>query len=266
MTNITPLKRFGQNFLTDKNIIANIICEFNPKKDDTIIEIGPGRGALTEHLAEICENFTAVEIDKRIITELQSKFGELNVINKDILSLDFAKFVSNKNKLRIIGNIPYNITKPIILKLIENKAIISDAVLMVQYEVAKKLTSENTDPDYGILSVLMNYFTNTKISFKVSPEVFYPKPKISSAIIHIYLKNEDEFEPGIDSKLFIQIIKASFNNRRKTLKNSLSNSIFNEYNFNNCIVDLTKRAEQLCIQEFIQLTRFIVEQRELRKK
>lgn len=261
MSKIVPLKKYGQNFLIDKNIIGKIIAEINPQKDDTIIEIGPGQGALTQHLLNKCDNFFAVEIDGRAIEKLQSEMDSLKIIKGDFLKLDLTEFATEKQKIRIAGNIPYNITKPIVLKLIENRSIINDAVLMVQYEVAKKLTAEISDDEYGILSVLMKYFTSTEICFKVSPGVFFPKPKVSSAVVHISFKPESGLEQNFDNNLFIKVVNAAFGKRRKTLKNSLSNSIFRQYNFSNSGVDLTRRAEEISINDFVKLTRAVIEQR-----
>jgi 16S rRNA (adenine1518-N6/adenine1519-N6)-dimethyltransferase len=252
-----PLKRFGQNYLIDKNIIRKIVGEFAPLPEDIVIEIGPGTGALTELLVESVKNFYAVEVDKRVVDDLRLRFPSAQFINKDFIKTKFEQIVDTDHPLRIIGNIPYNITSPILFKLIENRSKVQDAILMVQYEVAKRITAKERSDDYGILSVLMNYFASTKLCFKISPNVFYPKPKVDSAIIHI------EFNKDInsnDDKLFIQVVKAAFGNRRKTLKNSLSNSIFNQLDFGNFKFDLTKRAEELSIKQFVELTNLIREQ------
>jgi 16S rRNA (adenine1518-N6/adenine1519-N6)-dimethyltransferase len=256
MDNIKPLKRFGQNFLQDKNILRKIVDEINPKQEDLLIEIGPGQGALTEKILERKSDLIAIEIDKRVIENLSTRFPSLNLIQDDFLDLDLNKYInSTKDKIRVIGNIPYNLTSPILFKLFENNTIIEDAVFMVQLEVAKRMTAEIGSNDYGILSVLLSYFGKAKLAFKVSPNVFYPKPKVHSAIVHIY------FDPlrvnkSINS-LFKAIVKASFGNRRKTLKNSLSNSIFAKVDFSKCCVDLSLRAEQINIYNFIQLTEFV---------
>ena len=259
MQKVKPLKRFGQNYLQDKNIIRKIFSEINHQQDDTIIEIGPGRGALTELIYGTTENFIAVEIDTRVIEELQSKFPDLKLIQKDFLKVDISTIIdSNKKKLRVIGNIPYNLTSSIIFKTIRNAEFIEDAVLMVQNEVAKRMTAKKGNKDYGILTVLLNYFTNTKYCFKVSPNAFYPKPKVTSAVIHLRLKELSISKE--ERQMFISVVKACFGNRRKTLKNSLSNSIFNELNFSNSGIDLSLRAEQLDVKDFVVLTEFVLNQ------
>lgn len=248
---VKPIKRFGQNFLKDKNILRKIAEVINPQKDETIIEIGPGEGALTEILVKSGAEIIAIEIDKRVIEQLTADYPSIKIINQDFLEIDLTQFHSSE--LRIVGNIPYNITSPIIFKLIENHKVIHDAVFMVQYEVAKRMTAKKGSKDYGIFSVLLNYFAETEFCFKVSPNVFYPKPKVFSAVVKIkFKKNTDESL----NKTFIQIVKAAFGNRRKTLKNSLANSIFAQLNFSGCGVDLSLRAEQLDLSDFIKLAEF----------
>jgi len=259
MQKVKPLKRFGQNYLHDKNIIKKIVGEINPQPHDTIVEIGPGRGALTELIYGKIENFIAVEIDTRVIEDLQSKFPEFQLIQKDFLKVDLSTiYDSNKKKLRIIGNIPYNLTSSIIFKIIRNAELIEDAVLMVQNEVAKRMTAKKGSKDYGILTVLLNYFTDTQVCFKVSPNAFYPKPKVTSAVVHLHSKGLSISKEK--REMFISIVKACFGNRRKTLKNSLGNSIFRELNFSDSDINLSLRAEQLDVKDFLVLTEFAFNQ------
>lgn len=254
MQPFNPLKRFGQNYLQDQNIIKKIIDEINPKPDDTIVEIGPGKGALTKHLIDLSQNFSAVEIDTRAVEPLREMFPSLKLYNTDFLETNLADFFSG-NKIRVVGNIPYNITSPIIFKMIDSRQYVKDSVLMVQDEVAKRLTGKQGTKDYGILSVILSFFGEVKYCFKVSSNVFYPKPKVDSAVIHIYFTKN--IPDDIDDKLFIKIVKASFGNRRKTLKNSLKKSIFERYDFLESGVDLSKRAEQLSVNDFVILTKTI---------
>lgn len=258
---LIPLKKYGQNFLKDGNIIRKIIDEIKPAKDETILEIGPGEGALTEYLVKGCTNFYTIEIDPRAIEHLRIKFESLRILEGNFLKTDLLKLFPGNHKIRIAGNIPYNITKAIIIKLLDNRELLQDAVLMVQHEVAEKLTSSAGDDDYGVLAVLMNYFTETKICFTVPPTVFYPKPKVSSAVIHITFKPECRLEQNFDNELFIKLVNSAFANRRKTLKNSLSNSIFGHYDLSLSGIDLSGRAEQMSVTDFIKLTRAVLEQR-----
>jgi len=254
MSKLQPLRRFGQNYLIDKNIIQKIVREFNPQKTDVVLEIGPGTGALTTELMHAVKKLYAVEIDKRVVENLALGFPVVTVINQDFLKMDL-NFIADESPIRIIGNIPYNITSPILFKLIENRSLVSDATLMVQLEVAQRITAKEKSDDYGILGVLLNYFADTKLCFKISPNVFYPRPKVESAIIHLNFRKK---LPGnVDDKLFIQVVKAAFGNRRKKLKNSLGNSTFSEIVFDNCDFDLSRRAEELTIMEFVELTMII---------
>ncbi len=255
MNKVLPLKRFGQNYLQDQNIIKKIIAEIDPKENELIIEIGPGQGALTKYLIQGKANLIAIEIDKRVIEELQNRFSDLKLLQQDFMDLDLHQFISlQQQKIRVAGNIPYNITSPILFKLFDNNTIVNDAVFMVQYEVAKRMTAKMGSKDYGILSVLLEYFGKTKLAFKVSPNVFYPKPNVDSAVVHINF-NDNRNNPEFNS-MFKSIIKSSFGNRRKTLKNSLSNGIFAEVNFSGCGIDLSLRAEQLNVDDFIKLAEF----------
>ncbi len=256
MQKVKPLKKFGQNYLKDQNILNKIVDEISPQEEDNIVEIGPGLGALTEKLLERINTLTAIEIDTRVYETLLGKFPGLKLVQGDFLKFDLKKLFLRNNKLiRITGNIPYNLTSSIIFKIIENDDVIMDAILMVQHEVAQRMTAVRGTKDYGILSVLLGYFTETNICFKVSPNVFYPKPKIFSSVIHIYMKKKElnsEFK-----NYFIKIVKASFGYRRKTLKNSLSNSIFGDVNFSDSGIDLSQRAEQLEINDFIVLAKYV---------
>lgn len=259
MNNVRPLKRFGQNYLKDHNILNKIVDEFSPQAEDNILEIGPGTGSLTEKLTERGITFTAVEIDNRVIDNLRNRFTDLKIIHADFLKLRLSDFLrNNKDKLRIVGNIPYNLTSSILFKLIEDNLIINDSVLMVQYEVAKRMTARQGTKDYGILSVILSYFADIKLAFKVSANVFHPKPKVGSAVVHLKFKVPGESKEFQNT--FISVVKASFGNRRKMLRNSLSNSIFAEINFSDSGIDLSKRAEQLNLNDFLLITKFILNQ------
>lgn len=258
MNSIRPLKRFGQNYLKDSNTLNKIVEVISPQQEDNILEIGPGMGSLTEKLADKGIPFTAVEIDKRVIDQLKSQYPSVRIIENDFLDLDLNELLrTDKDKLRIVGNIPYNLTSPILFKMIENNGIIKDSVLMVQYEVAKRMTAKKGVKDYGILAVLLTYFTDAKIAFRVSPNVFYPRPKVESAVIHLKLRKIHQSKSFQNT--FIKLVKASFGHRRKMLKNSLSNSIFAAINFSESGIDLSKRAEQLNLEDFLLLTEFVID-------
>ena len=254
MKSIKPLKRFGQNYLQDQNIVNKIVAEIDPLPEDKIVEIGPGLGALTSKLL-FKTNLTAVEIDSRAAEILRKKFPELKIVEDDFLKFDLRALVSDHEKLRIVGNIPYNLTSSIVFKMLRSHRIIRDSVLMVQYEVAKRMTASKGVKDYAILSVLLTRFCETRLAFKVPPTAFYPKPNVDSAVIHLKFK-EVNSSPEED-EIFISVVKAAFGNRRKKLKNSLSNSIFKDMNFTDSGIDLSLRAEQLEIQDFLVLAEFV---------
>jgi 16S rRNA (adenine1518-N6/adenine1519-N6)-dimethyltransferase len=251
-----PLKRFGQNYLVDKNIQNKIVETINPLADDIIIEIGPGTGALTRLLTGKSKKLIAVEIDKRVSDDLKNEFPEVELITGDFLDLNLEKICAeNKSKLRVAGNIPYNLTSSIIFKLINSNKFIEDAILMVQYEVAKRMVAKPGSKDYGILTILLNYFTKTELCFRISPNVFFPKPKVYSALVRISFRHINESEEL--QSTFIKVVKAAFSKRRKTLKNSLGDSIFKDINFHNLDIDFSRRAETLDVNEFLKLTNYI---------
>lgn len=257
MNKIIPKKKFGQNFLIDLNILRKIINLIDITPNDSIIEIGPGLGALTEHIIGKCKFYCGVEIDKRAVEALKEKYSNINIIHGDFLKSDLQELASySREKLRIIGNIPYNITSPILFKLINDRKFIKDSIIMTQLEVAQRMTAKIGTKDYGILAVTLGLFCKTKLCFKISPNAFYPKPKVQSAIVKIEFNDLSRL-CSIDYGVFIQVVKASFGNRRKILKNSLNNSIFAKYNFSDCTIDLTRRAEQLSVSDFIKLTQYI---------
>ncbi|NUN08172.1 MAG: 16S rRNA (adenine(1518)-N(6)/adenine(1519)-N(6))-dimethyltransferase RsmA [Ignavibacteriaceae bacterium] len=252
---VKPLKKFGQNYLIDKNIINKIVEEIAPAESDTIIEIGPGTGALTYPLSRKVNTLHAVELDSRVIEELSRNIPNLRMINADFLKSDISDLTSGASEIRIVGNIPYNITSPILFRIIENRHIVKDAVLMMQYEVARRLVAKKDTKEYGILSVILNAIAEVKLCFKISPNVFHPRPNVDSAIVHLKLNKDISGIP--DLKLFIRVVKGAFGNRRKTLKNSFGNSIFADADFSKFPVDTTRRAENLSIKEFVAITEFL---------
>jgi 16S rRNA (adenine1518-N6/adenine1519-N6)-dimethyltransferase len=259
---VKPLKKFGQNYLIDKNIVNKMIRALNLSTTDSVLEIGPGKGFITNELLNHVDSLIGVEIDTRVIAQLKKQFPKLQVINDDFIKLNLNDLHLN-SPLKIIGNIPFNLTGNILFKLIKEKNIISDAVLIMPHDIAKRIVSKKKTKEYGILTVLFNYFSTPKLIQKVSPNVFLPKPNIDAAIIHLKF-DKDEVE-NIDNNLFIKVVKASFGNRRKTLNNSLRNSIFKDCDFLTLELDLTKRAEELEVEDFIKLTEYIQNQQCLTK-
>lgn len=246
-----PLKKFGQNYLKDKNILRKIAEEMNILEEDFVVEIGPGTGALTEFLAEKCKNVFAVEIDSRVIEDLQNRFPAIQTIHRDFLKFDLRTISGAAGKkVRIVGNIPYNITSPILFKLIESRKFVADAVLMMQLEVAQRILSIPNSKEYGILSAYINAYTKPELLFKVSPNVFYPKPKVFSAVMRFNLIEEALIA---DDKLYLKLIKAAFSKRRKTLKNCFADTIFETLDLKKCGIDPIQRAETLSVNDFMTL-------------
>lgn len=257
--NNKPLKKFGQNYLVDQNIISKFVDTFDPQIGEQIIEIGPGRGAITNELVKKIPSITAFEIDNRVINDLSEIFPEIKFVNHDFLKIDFSEFLSSNFKYRVIGNIPFNITSPILFKLIYSKNYLLDALFIVQLDVAKRIIANPNTKEYGILSVILNYFCNVSLCFEISSNSFYPKPKVKSAVIHLDFNKE--LLQDFSTDMFINVVKASFGNRRKTLKNSLNNSIFRNCNFSEINLDFSKRAENLTVEDYIILTRSLTEQK-----
>ena len=253
-----PKKFLGQNFLVDDNIAKKIISACDIKKNDSLIEIGPGHGALTKHLVKLTKNYLAVEIDHTIIEKLKLQFdNKLKIIHKDFLKLDFDSELNDifniKNKLKIIGNVPYNITTEILFKLFELKDKIEFAVMMIQKEVAQRITAKPNTKAYGILAIQTQLNTSPEILFNVPPTAFFPKPKVHSSVIKVEFEKE---KYKLDDKtLFKKIVKESFGKRRKVMRNSLKN-LFDDLSIvtNRIGFDFSRRPENVSIHEFVKLS------------
>ncbi|HMS63823.1 MAG TPA: 16S rRNA (adenine(1518)-N(6)/adenine(1519)-N(6))-dimethyltransferase RsmA [Ignavibacteria bacterium] len=260
-----PKKFLGQNFLVDHNIAKKIVVSLEIKPDDVIVEIGPGQGVLTKYISEITNNFIAVEIDKSIYEKLAADYeGRIKLIHKDFLKVDLENDIpvcngsSDKKKLKIIGNIPYNITTEILFKLYDSVEIIDSAVLMMQKEVAKRLTAQPHTKDYGILAIQTQVHCNPKILFNVPPTAFFPKPNVDSSIVRFdFQKSKYEIK---DKDLFKTLVKQSFSQRRKTMKNSLK-KFFEENKIDpeKIDFDFTRRAETISIDEYIRLLNSVID-------
>ncbi|MBN8569368.1 MAG: 16S rRNA (adenine(1518)-N(6)/adenine(1519)-N(6))-dimethyltransferase RsmA [Ignavibacteria bacterium] len=257
-----PKKFLGQNFLVDENIAKKIVASLDIQLDDYVIEIGPGQSSLTKYLITLTNNFVAVELDKYIVEKLRAE-GKIDVIHKDFLDLDFEKdipkFMDKSKKLKIIGNIPYNITSQILFMLFDNSERVDSALLMMQKEVAKRLTAVPNTKDYGILAIQTQVFTTPKLLFNVPPTAFFPKPKIDSTVVKFeFHKAKHKIE---NYPLFKSLVKASFGQRRKTMRNSLKKFFEdNKLSFDNFDFDFSRRAESVSIDEYITLNETINKQ------
>jgi len=252
-------KRFGQHFLHDKNIIYKLLRAINLQPGDTIIEIGPGQGALTFPLLEQCKELTAIELDRDLIPILKQGavgIGELNLINNDILKIDMSA-LSLKPPFRLVGNLPYNISTPLMFHMLEYNELIKDMHFMVQKEVAERIiatSDKNTSSSkhYGRLSVMMQYFCQCEYLFDVPPGCFSPPPKVDSAIIRL-IPHEAPPTQVDDLEMLEAVVKAAFNQRRKTISNSLKKILTREQ-IQSLDINPGARAENLSLHEFTQLS------------
>lgn len=255
-------KRLGQHFLIDKNIIRKIVNSFEPCETDLIVEIGPGKGILTEELIKFSKNLILVEIDNDLVQALQQKFPDIKIINKDILECDFTQDFFH-NKYRVIGNLPYYITSQILFKIFDSYKYVSDALFMIQKEVAERIVAKPSSKEYGILSVFAQFYSVPQILFNVSQNVFRPRPEVGSSVIHLKIKNEIPLTKK-EENAFRKIVKTAFNQRRKTLRNSLQNlftgdEMTSKNKFFSLDYDFTKRSENLSLDDFIYLAKNFVQ-------
>lgn len=262
-------KKFGQNFLIDTHVLDKIISSANITKDDMVLEIGPGIGTMTQYLSKAAGKVIAVEIDKALIPILKDTldgFENVRVINDDILKVDIAELVENENHgrpIKVVANLPYYITTPIIMGLFEKHVPLESITVMVQKEVAERMQEGPGSKDYGALSLAVQYYAKPYIVANVPPNCFMPRPKVGSAVIRL-----DRYEKPLikvnNEKLMFRLIRASFNQRRKTLANGLKNSSeldFTKEEIEKAILSIGKplniRGEALSLEEFAALSNAI---------
>lgn len=262
-------KKFGQNFLIDTSVLDRIIDAACIGKDDLVLEIGPGIGTMTQYLCEHARKVVAVEIDKNLIPILEdtlSEYENVSVINEDILKVDINKLVQEKNNgrpIKVVANLPYYITTPIIMGLFESKVPLSSITIMVQKEVADRMQAGPGTKDYGALSLAVQYFAKPQIVANVPPNCFMPRPKVGSAVIRLTRFEQPPVEVQ-DEEMLFRIIRASFNQRRKILTNSLVNGGIpvSKEELLDCLEQMelspTIRGEALTLEQFACLTDYIV--------
>jgi 16S rRNA (adenine1518-N6/adenine1519-N6)-dimethyltransferase len=252
MSRIQAKKNIGQHFLKDKGIAAMIAGALSGDGYESVLEVGPGMGILTQYLIERnFPDFRAIEIDNESFFYLKEKFPELKqIIRGDFLTMDIGSFF--KGKLAIVGNFPYNISTQILFKSLDNRDIVAEICGMFQKEVAERICAPPGSRTYGILSVLIQAFYSAEYLFTVPEHVFSPPPKVKSGVIR--LKRNNVSRLGCDEALFFRVVKASFNQRRKTLRNSVR-AAFTLRNENN--EDFGLRPEQLSVEKFVSLTNWI---------
>ena len=264
-------KKFGQNFLIDTHVLDKIIGSAEITKDDVVLEIGPGIGTMTQYLACAAKKVIAVEIDKALIPILEdtlSEYENVRVINHDVLKVDIAKLAEEENggkPIKVVANLPYYITTPIIMGLFENHVPIKSITVMVQKEVADRMQVGPGTKDYGALSLAVQYYAKPYIVANVPPNCFMPRPKVGSAVIRLE-RYENPPVTVEDEKLMVRLIRASFNQRRKTLANGLKNSPELDYTkeeIEAAIEALGRgasiRGEALTLEEFAKLADLLSE-------
>lgn len=262
-------KKFGQNFLIDTHVLEKIISAAGITKDDMVLEIGPGIGTMTQYLAEAAGKVAAVEIDKNLIPILEdtlSEYDNVMVINDDVLKVDIRGLVEKENggrPVKVVANLPYYITTPIIMGLFEGNVPVESITVMVQKEVADRMQVGPGTKDYGALSLAVQFYAKPQIVANVPPNCFMPRPNVGSAVIRLTRHEEVPVQVD-DEKLMFHIIRASFNQRRKTLANGLSNAPqvhLSKEEIQECIAELgeplTIRGEALTLEQFAALSNII---------
>lgn len=260
-------KSLGQNFISDPEIIEGIVEACNAGPDDTVVEIGPGKGALTCSLAKTAGRVIAVELDTTVIPYLKGNLAgakNVEVINEDILKFDWSR-IESESPIKIIGNLPYYITTPILLGILEKSVPAESITVMVQKEVAERIVAEPGGKDYGVLSISLQYYGSCRYVMDVPAEYFDPRPKVDSAVVHMTLKKERLLKPE-EEPLFFDVVKAAFSQRRKTLQNSLAgfrtaNGQLGKDGAQEVLkasgIDAMRRPETLSLEEFANLSRNI---------
>lgn len=257
---VRPIKRFSQHFLRDRLSARRIVDNLNIQKGNHVLEIGPGEGALTEFLVKSpAERIISVEIDSRLVELLRERFGEDNhfkLIEGDFLKLDLAFFIQGKTKFRIVGNLPYSITSPILFHLLEYRSFVQDIMVTVQKEVGERIISPPGSKAYGIPSVLFQLFSETEILFQIPRLAFYPIPKVDSVVLRITFLLKPRYSL-MDEVFFRKMLKTVFGQRRKMLKNTLKGITQNEEMLKKIPIDLFQRPEDLSVEEFVQLSNIL---------
>ena len=264
-------KRFGQNFLIDAHVLEKIVSAAGITKDDCVLEIGPGIGTMTQYLAESAGQVIAVEIDTNllpILADTLKDYSNVNVITQDILKVDINELVKEYNNgrpIKVVANLPYYITTPIIMGLFESNVPIDNITVMVQKEVADRMQVGPGSKDYGALSLAVQYYASPYIVANVPPNCFIPRPNVGSAVIRLTRYQEPPVQVK-DPKLMFKLIRASFNQRRKTLQNGLNNSpeiSFSKEEITKAIESLgvspSVRGEALSLEQFAQLANYFVQ-------
>lgn len=251
-----PRKRFGQHFLSDQTIIHQIVAALDPKQNEHLVEIGPGQGALTLPVLKRIKYLEAIELDRDLISPLAERTqhaGILHIYSADVLTFNFANIKKDERLLRIFGNLPYNISTPLIFHLNNYSDIIHDMLFMLQKEVAERIAAKQDTEHYGRLSVMAQYHWQTDLLFNVPAQAFYPPPKVESSIIRLV---PHQTYHAKNYTIFSDVVKNAFGQRRKTLRNSLKNIVKDEQ-WKGLPVSSHLRAENISVKDFVEISNHI---------
>lgn len=251
-------KRFGQNFLVDHGIINNIVRSVHPLKTDQIVEIGPGKGAITELLASECDNLSVIELDRDLVPWLKVKFEKhpnFQLFQADALKFDFAQLINTGKPLRIVGNLPYNISTPLIFHLLSYADKVQDMHFMLQKEVVKRMAAEPGTGAYGRLGIMVQYYCAVENLFEVPPTSFDPPPKVDSAIVRLMPYKKLPFVAK-NVKTLESLVNVAFQQRRKTLRNALK-SLLEPEQLEVLPVDLSLRPENISLEDYVKLSNIL---------
>jgi len=251
-------KRFGQNFLIDHGIIRDIVRSVHPHKDDVIVEIGPGKGAITQLLADACDNLNVIELDRDLVPWLKVKFEKhpnFQLFQADALQFDFAQLIKNDKPLRIVGNLPYNISTPLIFHLLTYANKVQDMHFMLQKEVVKRMAAQPGESAYGRLGIMVQYYCAVEDLFDVPPTSFDPAPKVDSAIVRL-IPYAQLPHVANNVKTLETLVNVAFQQRRKTLRNSLKQLLTAEQ-LESLPVDLSLRPEEISLPEYVAMSNLL---------
>ena len=248
-------KRFGQNFLHDKHVISKIIGAVSPTKDDHILEIGPGFGAITEQLAQSGATLNCLELDTDLAASLKShyrKYKSVNILEADALKFDLSSIATEKTPLRVVGNLPYNISTPLIFHLLKNSKLIKDMTFMLQLEVIQRMVSKVGSKNYGRLGLMVQYYCEVEHLFNIASDAFVPRPKVVSALARLKPHKASSIKAK-DPECLKVVIQTAFNQRRKTVRNSLS-TLVSESLLESIPVNKKLRPENLTLEDYVRIS------------
>ncbi|MFM6978909.1 MAG: 16S rRNA (adenine(1518)-N(6)/adenine(1519)-N(6))-dimethyltransferase RsmA [Methylophilaceae bacterium] len=250
-------KRFGQNFLVDQSIIQSLISAIQPQENDLMVEIGPGLGALTKPLLAHLKHLHLVEIDRDIIEWMQGQYPaeKITIHASDVLKFDFAQLLTAGNKLRVVGNLPYNISSPILFHLLPSLASIQDMHFMLQKEVVERMVAEPSSSEYGRLSVMLQYYLQMEYLMTVPGTAFDPPPKVESAFVRCVPHTQLPYIAK-DTECFAKVVTMAFSQRRKTIRNTLK-ALLTDADFVALNIDSQLRAENLSVQQFVEISNYL---------